>query len=133
MMVLSNVSEQVIPVGGAITFNTIVVRSGNDCCHRSNTPSVRLSQNGNYAVSFNGNVSAAAATTMVNLAIKLGDSILPETTMTSTTVAASDFNIVSASTLVHICCDGYNSITIVNTGTVPVTIAANSSLCVYRL
>ena len=88
---------------------------------------------GIYEVSFAGNISGAVAGTPVQLAFQLGGVTMPETTMVSTPGAANASNNVATSTLIKNCCGDYDRITVTNTGTADVTVAANSAFIVRRL
>ena len=89
--------------------------------------------NGIYEASFAGNISGAVAGTPVQLAFQLGGATMPETTMVSTPGAANASNNVATSTLIKNCCGDYDRITVTNTGTTDVTVAANSAFIVRRL
>lgn len=91
------------------------------------------SANGNYEASFAGNISGAVAGTPVQLAFQLGGATMPETTMVATPGAANASNNVATSTLIKNCCGDYDRITVTNTGTTDVTVAANSAFIVRRL
>lgn len=58
---------------------------------------------------------------------------MPETTMVATPGAANASNNVATSTLIKNCCGGYDRITVTNTGTTDVTVAANSAFIIRRL
>ena len=67
------------------------------------------------------------------LAFQLGGATMPETTMVATPGAANASNNVATSTLIKNCCGDYDRITVTNTGTADVTVAANSAFIVRRL
>lgn len=77
--------------------------------------------------------SGAVAGTPVQLAFQLGGATMPETTMVATPGAANASNNVATSTLIKNCCGDYDRITVTNTGTADVTVAANSAFIVRRL
>lgn len=130
MIVLSNTTEQTLQPGQSLIFNETIYKSGNCECHRKNTGSVKLTRNcETYSVTFGANIDGATADAPVQLSIQLGGATLPETTMIS---AASGFNNVSRTTLVGNSCGDYSRITVVNTGTIPVVVGANSSLTIIR-
>ena len=62
-----------------------------------------------------------------------GGATMPETTMVATPGAANASNNVATSTLIKNCCGDYDRITVTNTGTTDVTVAANSAFIVRRL
>ncbi len=133
MIELSNTTEQTLSAGQSITFNTVLLHTGNGECYRSNTGSVKMRANGIYEVRFNANVSGATAGTATRLAIQQGGVTLQETTMITTPAVANDVNNVSCSTLIKNCCGDYDRVTIVNTGTVDVTISANPAFIIRRV
>lgn len=139
MIVLSNSTAQVIPVGGTATFDLTVIHTGcdrNGCggaeYHRNNSGTVRL-RPGVYEVSFNGNITNAIATTSVQLAIAIDGTPLAETTMIQTIGTENAFENVAASTYVRVCCNSSASISVENTGTTVLTLAPNSALSVRRV
>lgn len=132
MIELSNTTEQTLQPGQSITFNDVIVSTGCGECHRRNTSSIKMRANGIYAVTFSGNIGGTVAATPVQIAITLGGTPLLETTMISVPVAITDRNNVSTSTRVKNCCGDYDRVSVTNTGTTPVVIAANSSFIVER-
>lgn len=119
--------------GQSITFDKVLLKTGCAECHRANTGSVKMRANGIYEASFAGNISGAVAGTPVQLAFQLGGATMPETTMVATPGAANASNNVATSTLIKNCCGDYDRITVTNTGTADVTVAANSAFIVRRL
>ena len=132
MLLLSNFDTQIIQPGQSVIFNETLLNTNGCCCNRHTRNSAKLCSRGAYEVSFTGNVSGDAGT-QANLAIALGGEIRPETTMTATITAAGDVFNVSATTLVNKCCCDFDRITVVNTGTTPVTLAANPSLAIHKV
>lgn len=63
----------------------------------------------------------------------IGGETLPETTMISVPAAANDLNNVSTTTILRNCCGDYDRLTVVNTGTVPVIVDANTAFAVRRV
>lgn len=138
MIVASNTAQQVLTPGSALTFNNLIWKSGCAESFRNLNSAIRLTQ-GVYEVEFNGNVSGAAADVPVQLNIEVDGSPLPETTMISTPGVAAGVNNVSASTYIGNqatkcnCCPGNISISVVNTGTVDITVSANAKLSARRI
>lgn len=133
MIILSNTTEQTIQAGQSITFNNKILHTGCAECHRANTGSVKMRANGIYVVSFSGNIGGATAATAVQLSIQIGGETLPETTMISIPAAANDLNNVATTTVLRNCCGDYDRLTVVNTGTEPVIVGANSAFTVRRV
>lgn len=128
MIVLSNAAAQTIQPGEDAVFNVAVQRSGCDVLWQGTGP-LHL-RCGLYEIQFTGNVGGDAAT-QPSLAIAVDGAMLPETTMTVTTTASTDVFNVHASTLRRNCLAGV-SVSVRNTGTTPVTLAANPALVVER-
>ena len=138
MIVASNTSPQVLQPGAALTFNNLIWKSGCAESFRNLGSAIRLTQ-GVFEIGFNGNITGETANTALQLNIEIDGSPLPETTMISTPSAENSFNNVSASTYIGNqatkcnCCPGNVSISVVNTGTEAVTVAANSKLSARRI
>lgn len=129
MIVLSNSTAQTIQPGAAAVFNLCKLHTGCGEFHRAGSGSVRL-RCGMYAIEFTGNVGGDAET-QPNLAIAIDGDPLLETTMTETIALATDVHNVHASTKF---CNKFNgaTVTVVNTGTTPVILAANPALVIKR-
>lgn len=132
MIELRNSTAQVIQPGAVVALDTIINWTGECECYRQGTNSVKLRGNGIYKVEFSGNVSSATASTPVQLAIALGGVALPETVMVSTPSTANVFNSISTGIYVVNCCGDFDRITVVNSGTTPVTLSANFNLRISR-
>lgn len=132
MIELRNSVAQVVQPGAAVTFDTIINRSGCGECYRKGSNSVKLRPGATYVVEFSGNISGTAAGTPVQLAIALGGQALPETVMVSTPGAANAFNNVGTGTQISNCCCDFDRVTLINPGTVPVTLSANFNLRIER-
>jgi len=130
MIVLSNTVEQTVAPGQPITFDTVVLHTGNGECHRANTGSVKMRRQGYYIVSFKANVSGTAP---VSLVVETGGEPLPETIMVTTPAAVTDLMNVSCETVVGNCCCDYDRITVVNTSAADITVGANPTLFVRRV
>ena len=134
MIELSNSAAQTIPVGGAVTFDVVLLKSGCDVCFNSMLPtSVKLNQRRIYDVEFQGNITSDTAATPVQLSIAIAGSAIPQTAMDSVPTAANDLNHVNAGTYVRNCCRDVDRISVINSGTNPVTLAANSLLRVFSI
>ena len=133
MIVLSNTTVQTLEVGQSITFNTVVMHTGNGECHRPGTSSIKMKNCGIYKLSFSGNVSTGTVGGVAQLAIEVGGETLPETNMKATTAVANSFDNVATTTAYKNCCCDYDRVTVTNVGTVPVTLDANPVLFVKRV
>ena len=128
MIVLSNATAQTIQPGEDAVLNVAVQRSGCDTVWQGPGP-LHL-RCGLYEIQFTGNVSGVAGT-QPNLAVAVDGAVLPETTMTATASLSTDVFNVHASTLRKNCIAGV-AVSVRNTGTTAVTLAANPALVVER-
>ncbi len=122
MLILSNTIAQTLSPGQAMTFNLIILKTGNAECFRLNSGSIGLRcKNAIYEVSLGTDIGATEEGT-AQLAINLNGSTLNETIMTSQTAAAGDLNNVSKRTAIPTCCCAPETVTVVNIGTTTVNI-----------
>lgn len=129
MIELTNLTEQTLQPGQSLIFNEAILHSGNCECWRKGTGVVKMRRNGIYAASFYANIGGLTAATPVQLSLSLGPgAILNETTAISVPAATTDRNNVARSTRIKNCCGDYDTISIVNSGTDPVVVGANSVL-----
>lgn len=132
MILLSNSATQTVQPGEAITFDLETFKSGCCECHRQGSSAIKLKKCGVYELMFTGNVGGAAVGT-VQLQMEAGGEVLPETTIIVTEDTVGSLDNVAAHTFFRNCCDDYDRITIVNTGTVAAVIDANSAFTAKRL
>ena len=131
MIVLSNSATQALTPGQAVTFDSVILHTGNAECHRKGSSSVKLRCNGLYEVSFSGNITSNA-TGSVQLSLAIDGTALSDGTMITTPAAAGDINNVAKTTLVSNCCGGSDSITVVNNGTTDVVVQPGTTLYIAR-
>lgn len=132
MIKLSNTIAQTVEVGQSVTFNQVLLHTGCGESHRAGSGAVKMRGNGNYEIGFFANVSGATAGTPLQLNIALGGERLLETTMIVTPAAADALQHVGLSVPVKNCCGDYDRVTVINTGTTPITIGANPLFYVKR-
>lgn len=132
MILLSNTTEQTLQPGQSIVFDEVLLKCGSCECHRRNTDAVKLRSNGVYVAEFSANIGTAVANTPVQLALTLGGSPLPETTMISNPGAVGSLNNVAKTTRIKNCCGDYDRVRVTNTGTTAVVVGANSSFVLER-
>lgn len=133
MIEVSNSVAQTIPVGGSVSFDKLVHKSGCGECHNAAIPtSVKLCAKGIYDIQFNGNITAAAANTPIQLAIAVGGAPIIQTAMNASPAAANALVNVSAGHFLRNCCCDLDRISVINTGANPLTIAPNSSFRISR-
>lgn len=134
MIELSNSTVQTIPVGGAVTFDTVLLKRGCDTCFNNLLPtSVKLTnRNFVYDVEFQGNIATNTAATPVQLSIAIAGQPIATTEMDATPAAVGDYWNVSSGTYISNCCDDLDRISIINSGTNPVVLKANSLLRIFH-
>lgn len=133
MILLSNQATQTLLPGQSLIFDEPILHSGCGECHRRNSSSVKLRANkGVYTITFSGNVAGATAGDILQLAVQLSGSTLPETTIQETVATANAFNHISTTTAVRNCCGDYDRVTVTNVGTTAVTVGANAALLIVR-
>ena len=134
MIELTNSAAQTVQPGAAVTFDTVMLHTGCGECFTKGIPSVKLRAiGGTYNIDFTGNVSGTAADTPVQLAVALGGVAIPATVAVSTPAAENAFNNIAIGTYAKNTCGDLNRVSIVNTGTVPVLLAANMNLRIARV
>lgn len=134
MIELSNTTAVTIPVGGTVTFDKVLTRSncGAECFNFQIPTRIKLRSRGVYDIEFHGNITSDPAAP-IQLAIAVGGAPLVQTAMNATPAAAGDLVNVSAGTYLRNCCCDMDSVSVINTGTAPVTLAPNSSFRVAQL
>lgn len=134
MVKIINTAVQTVQPGQAVTFNQLVEKTGCGECYAPGSNSIKLRGGCNsvYTVGFGANVSSATAGTAVQLSIALGGVVIPETTAQSTPAAADTFNNIFRAIPIRLCCGDYDRITLINSGTAPITIGPNVVLFVKR-
>lgn len=134
MIEVSNLTAQTLQPGQAVTFDRIVLRTayGAECFNAQVPTSIKLCAKGIYELHFNGNVTSPTAGAAVQLAMAVNNSPLVETAMNEVITAANNLKNVSTSTLFRNGCCDLDRISIINTGSVPVTLAPNSNFYVTR-
>lgn len=132
MIELSNSTAQTLTSGQSVIFDATILKTGCHETHRRNSSLVNLRGGGTYELHFAANVSGTAAGP-VQLTLALDGEPLIETTMISTVGAAGDLNNVATGTLVKTDCGCCTTVSVVNNGTEPVVIGADSSLFIKRV
>lgn len=131
MIQLTNSVPLTLAPGASVTFDTVLLKTGCDVCHRKNSGLVQLNATcARYEVEFSANIGATAVG-LAQLAIALDGETLPETVMAAQTAAVDNLNNVATGTIVKTCCRGADTVTVKNIGTTTVTVA-NANLRVGR-
>lgn len=133
MISLSNSTAVTLPVGGSLVFDVVNFHTGCAECHRPNTNSVKLKASGIYEISFHANVSSPAAGTALSVSVELGGSPVNGGTMITTPAAADALDSISITVPIRNCCCDFDRVTIVNTGSTGITVAAGALLYIRRL
>lgn len=126
MILLTDTGTQTVEVGAPVTYGTKVFQTGGGECHRRGSGGVTLRCKGIYEIHFSANVSGTAP---VELTIEAGGEPLPETVMVSNVAGAQN---VATMTTVRNFCEGYDRISVVNTGAAAATVE-NAKLFVKRI
>lgn len=136
MIQVSNESTQVLQPGQFLKFDKPnPFHTGCGECFNSQIPtSVKLKSGcgGVYELQFSGNITASADNSEVQIAIAAAGQPLVETAMNAQITTANALFNVGSGTFFKVCCSDFDRIGIMNTGTVPVTIAQNANLRICR-
>lgn len=133
MIVLSNLSAQTIQPGQSVTFDKVILKTGNCECYNSQLPkSVKLKGQGVYKLGYSANVASPTAGAAMQLAIAVSGQPIVETAMNSTPSTANVLNNISTETRFRVCCSDMDRVSVLNTGAVPVVLAPNSSFVIER-
>lgn len=134
MLVLSNLTAQTIQPGQFVTFDKVITKTGNcECYNRQLPQSAKLNARGGvYSLGFSGNVTSTTVPAALQLSITVGGQPLVETAMNSAPAAANDLNNISTETRFRNCCGDLDRVGVINSGTVEVTLAPNSSFVIDR-
>lgn len=135
MLVLTTTESKIVPVGGTLTFDQVIV--SNNKCNSRNINRLAKIGNGLHNIHLHANIAAATANTEVQLSIALDGQIQPEAVGIATTVGVGQINNISAETAAKICgcrcsCDTV-SVTVVNSGDSPVAVSSGASLLISRV
>lgn len=132
MIEVSNVAAQTLQPGQAITFDKVLLHTGCGECHNRMVPTyVKLRCRGVYDIEFHANITGAA-NAVLQLAIAVDGSAMPQTAMNAVPAAVNNLMNVSAGTFLDTRCCDLDRVSVINTGLVPVTIAPNSSFRIAR-
>lgn len=134
MIQLTNSVAQTIQPGQTVTFeNPPSLKTGCGECFNPQLPnSVRLNAPGGvYDIEFSGNATTDPAATG-QLAFSIGTTPITDTAMNFTPATAGDLVNINTGTLFRNNCGDVNRISILNTGTVAVTLAPNFNFRITR-
>lgn len=137
MILISNSTAQTLTPGQAITFDTVLLKSGDgECCHNNAARTLtfaKLRKCGFYDILYQANIAVTTAA-VGQLSIQIDGVTLPETTTTFIPAAANtDFASVNRETVVFNTCNEVSTVTVVNTGTTNVVVNPNATLLIRRI
>ncbi len=127
-------ADRTLEPGQALTYDLTAVHTG---CgrserHQAGSSVIRLIQNGYYQVYFTANIGAVAPGA-AQVTMQLDGEAIPGATAITPTAAAGDLsNVTIIQPVLNNCCDR-SRITIVNSGTAPITVGAGAQLFVKRI
>lgn len=136
MIEVSNSTAQTLQPRESMTFDRVIHDRGcGECFSRQSPTSVKLRGGCGaiYDVEFAGNITSATAGAAIQLAIALQGTALVETGMNAMPAAAGDLWNVATGTYVSMDCSDLDRVSVINSGTTPVTIAPNSNLRIRRV
>lgn len=136
MIQVRTATAQTLQPGQALNFDsTTILHTGCGECFNSQIPtSVKLRGGCSsiYDIEFSGNASTATAATTGRLALAIANQPLTDTQMSFVSTAAGDLNNINTGTYFRVCCSDTNRISVINTGTTAVTVAAGANLRIAR-
>lgn len=136
MILVTNSTAQTLAPGQAITFDTVLLKTGDAECCRNNAArtiaAAKLRKCGNYIISFEANITRSDAVGEAQLSIQVSGTTLPETTAVFVPPATNVYGSIAKSTVVSNGCET-TVVTVVNTGTTSVIVAPYSALFIRRI
>lgn len=133
MIVLTNTAAQTLTSGQLISFNSKQWQTGNGECYYPGSGSVKMRNKGIYKVGFKANVSGGTAGTAVQLAIAVDGVTLAGTTLIYTPASDGAIGNVYCEIPVRNCCCDFDRVSVINNGTMDITIEANPLFWVRRI
>lgn len=135
MIQVSNATTQTLAPGQALTFNNsnFLWTGCGECFDQMIPASVKLKGGCGavYEIQFEGNVTSDTVGA-VQLAIAVAGQALPQTAMNAQVATANSLYNVSTGTYLKMTCADADRVSVINTGTTPITVAQNSSLRIAR-
>lgn len=124
MLEIINVPIQTVNVGQNVLFGQTAVKSGCAERHRGGSGQITLVKPGRYLVTFSGNIAVPTGQTVgeVSLGIAKDGEVLPGTVMRETPAAVEQYANVSAQTYVDVYCGCCATVSVENSGTIPVNV-----------
>lgn len=137
MILISNSTPQTLAPGQSITFDKVLLKSGDgECCHNNAARTLTISKirrGGIYEISFSANIAVTTAAEG-ELSIQVDGVTLPETTaLFLPAVADTEFQAIGGRTAVFNRCNESTPVTVTNTGTSTIIVDAEASLLIHRV
>lgn len=130
MIQVSNSTAQTLQPGQALVFdNTGSTGNCGVCWNKLSPTVVKLCAKRSYDITFHGNITGTAGD-QLTLALALSGNVVPTTGMAAVPAADGNLFNVSAEIPLRNCCGDLDRISVINAGSTPVTVAANSVLIV---
>lgn len=135
MVVYSNAATQTLQPGQSLVLTRLsgCNCNSNNCCAVNPTSGANVKGTGTFSVAFSGNIANTADNNAVELTIEVNGAPIPTTTMQASPATANVFEHVSTVTgFSSSGCALGSKVTVQNTGTNPIVVAANASLVIWR-
>lgn len=135
MTELTNSAVITLAAGATAIFDTVFYKTKNDCttCAKNGTGVIKMCCSGAYEVKFTGNIGVSGTTGLAQLNIAVDGANYPQGQIRSETATAGNTNSVERTFIIPNCKNDCSRISLVNTGTVPVTIGIGAILSVKKV
>lgn len=136
MTELTNSAAITLPAGATAVFDSeFLSQRCNDCttCSKNGTGVIKMCCGGVFEVRFTGNIGVSAATGLAQLAIRIDGTDYPQGQIRSETATAGNLNSVERTFYISNCSCDCSRVSLVNTGTTPVTIGIGAILSVKKV
>lgn len=134
MIMLSNMTDQILKPNQSITFDSQALRTGSSAeGHRANTPEIKLRTRGIYEIHFTGNISSLAYDRDLELAIFADNEPITTSKMTAFSRASNSPVNVHADVLIKNASDDGICISIRNICKNDVIIKSDSAFWIKRV
>lgn len=135
MIELTNSAAITLAVGATAVFDSVFYKTCKDCttCSRNGTGVIKMCCSGAYEIRFTGNIGVSGATGLAQLNIAIDGTNYPQGLINSETSTEGDLNSVERTFVIPNCKYDCARVSVVNTGTVPVTIGVGAILSVKKV
>lgn len=124
---------QLVPVGGGVVFENTRIRTGCTVRHEEGSARLVLLAPGVYSVHFGGNIAVPTGETVgpISVALAVDGEPIAASDAIVTPAAVEEYNNVSAHALIRVYGCGGTSVTLVNTGAIPINVQ-DANLIIIR-